>query len=318
MKWAMSCEQYIGESGIDNTLTRPNLHNPTEHIAAPEDAMKNDLILELPPSPGFEFILTAMDVFCRYLFAYRTSRQDAKPVARVIINNMIKHAYLPATFIFDKVTSLRVPSDQTSGWSCRIHPTTRHNKACKTIGKLERKHASLRNAFRIETTARKSFWHKYFNIAFLNYSTSCHASIGCESSRVFHGRSPYNVLELKMSLCPQKHLPQVHKMPKISLNKRKFSSKMFTRTSCKLTSSIKIKRKRTMRKPMPQNWKNGTLCMFCNLKQILKEANFPSQALDGLVTTMLKKPYQATNTRYGKLNWTKTGASSYETATVHA
>ena len=46
-------------------------------------------------------------------------------------------------------------------------------------------------------------WHKYINIADLNYNTSYHTSIGCERSRVFHGRIPYNVLDLKLGIRPQ-------------------------------------------------------------------------------------------------------------------
>ena len=46
-------------------------------------------------------------------------------------------------------------------------------------------------------------WHKYINIAVLNYNTSYHTSIGCEPSRAFHGRIPYNVLDLKLGIRPQ-------------------------------------------------------------------------------------------------------------------
>ena len=46
-------------------------------------------------------------------------------------------------------------------------------------------------------------WHKYINIAVLNYNTSYHNSIGCEPSRVFHCRIPYNVLDLKLGIRPQ-------------------------------------------------------------------------------------------------------------------
>ena len=46
--------------------------------------------------------------------------------------------------------------------------------------------------------------HKYVNIAVLNYNTSYHTSIGREPSRVFHGRVPYNVPDLKMGIRPQK------------------------------------------------------------------------------------------------------------------
>ena len=59
----MSCEQCIRESRIDRSLTRPPLQNPNEHITAPEGAMQIDLVPDLPPSGGYENIVTAMDVF---------------------------------------------------------------------------------------------------------------------------------------------------------------------------------------------------------------------------------------------------------------
>ena len=71
-EWLMSCKQCIRESRIDRSLTRPPLQNPNEHITEPEDAMQIDLVPELPPSGGYENIVTAMDVFSRYSFAYPT------------------------------------------------------------------------------------------------------------------------------------------------------------------------------------------------------------------------------------------------------
>ena len=90
-EWVMSCEQCIRESRIDRSLTRPPLQNPSEQITAPEDALQIDLVPELPPSGGYEDIVTAIDVFSRFLLAYPTSNQDAKTVAQVLINIMTKH-----------------------------------------------------------------------------------------------------------------------------------------------------------------------------------------------------------------------------------
>ena len=77
--------------------------------------------------------------------------------------------------------------------------TTKH---AQTIGLLERSHASIKQALKIETGERRSLWHKYINSAVLNYNTSYHTSIGCEPSRVFHGRIPYNVLDLTLQQRP--------------------------------------------------------------------------------------------------------------------
>ena len=95
----MSSENCIRESRIDCSLTCPLLENPNEDITAPEDTTQIDLVPELPPPGGSENIATILDVFSRYLVAYPTSDQDAKTIAKYIINIMIKHAYLPTTLI---------------------------------------------------------------------------------------------------------------------------------------------------------------------------------------------------------------------------
>ena len=84
----MSCEQCITETRIDRSLTRLSPQKPNKHITAPESAMQVDLVPEIPPAGGYENIVTAMDVFSRYLFACLTSNQDAKTIAKVLMNIM--------------------------------------------------------------------------------------------------------------------------------------------------------------------------------------------------------------------------------------
>ena len=45
-------------------------------------------------------------------------------------------------------------------------------------------------------------WHKYLPLAVSNYNTSYHSTLGCEPSRIFHGRIPYNILDHKLGLNP--------------------------------------------------------------------------------------------------------------------
>ena len=162
----MSCEQCIRESRIDRSLTRPPLQNPNEHITAPEDAMQIDLVLELPPSGGYENIVTAMDVFSRYLFAYPTSNQDAQTIAKVLNNIMTKHAYLPTTLISDKCTAFK--SHVIKGVAGVLGLTLKHatTKHALRIGLLERSPASIKQALKIKTGECRSLWHKYMNNAF--------------------------------------------------------------------------------------------------------------------------------------------------------
>ena len=205
----LSCEQFLRELRINPGLTRPPLQNPNDYITAPEDAKQIGLVPGLPPSGGYENIVAAIDVLSRYLFAYPTSNQDAKTqkVAQVLINIVTKHAYLPTTFISDEGTAFtsHVIKEVASVLGITLkHATTKH---AQTIGLLERSHASIKPALKIETGERRSLWHKYVSIAVLNYNTSYHASIGCEPSRVLHGRIPYNILDLKMGIRPQKIPP---------------------------------------------------------------------------------------------------------------
>ena len=202
-EWVMSCEQCIRESRIHRSFTHPPLQNPNEHITAPKDAMQIDLVAELPPTGGYENIVTAMGVFSRYLFAYPTSNQDAKTIAKVLINILTKHAYLPTTLISDKGTAFmsHVIKEVAGVLGITLkHATT---KRAQTIRLLERSHASIKQALKIETGERRLLLHKYIKIAVLNYNTSYHTSIGCEPSRVFHGRTPYNVLDLTLRIRPQ-------------------------------------------------------------------------------------------------------------------
>ena len=148
----MSCEQRIRELRTGRSLTRPPLQHPNEHNTAPEDAMQIDFVPELPPSGGYEIFVRAMNVFFRYLFVCPTSNQDAKTFAKVLINIMTKHAYLPRTLILDKGTAFmsHVIKEVAGVLGITLkHATTKH---ARTIELLEQSHASIKQALKIETS----------------------------------------------------------------------------------------------------------------------------------------------------------------------
>ena len=205
-EWVMSCKQCIRESRIVRSFNLRPLQNPNEHINAPEDATHFELVPELPPSGGYEDIVIDIDVFSRYLFAYPASNQDAKTIAKVLNYIMTKHDDLPTTLISDKGTAFmsHVLKEVAGVLGITLkHATTKH---AQTIGLLERSHASIKQALKIETGERRSLWHKHVKIAVLNCNTCYHTSIGCEPSRIFHGRLPYKILNSKMGIRP-KQLP---------------------------------------------------------------------------------------------------------------
>ena len=121
----------------------------------------------------------------------------------LLFNIMTKHTYLPTTLISDKGTAFMSHVIKEVAGILGItlkHASTKH---AQTIGLLERSHAPIKEAFKIETGERRSLWHKHINNAVLNYNTSYHTSIDCEPSRLFHCRIPYNVFDLKLGIRPQ-------------------------------------------------------------------------------------------------------------------
>ena len=119
---------------------------------------------------------------------------------------MTKHAYLPTTLITDKGTAFTstiiAEITQILGITVKC-ATTKHPQ---TIGKLERTHASLKTKLKMACGEYRRQWHKYFPLAVLNHNTSYHASIGCEPTRVFHGRIPFNILDHKLGNNPNEQI----------------------------------------------------------------------------------------------------------------
>ena len=261
--------------------------------------MQVDLVPGLPPSGGYENIVTAMDVNSRYLFAYPTSNQDATTVAKVLIIIMTKHAYLPTTLISDKGTPFTSDVIKEVAGVLGItlkHATTKH---AQTIGLLERSHASIKQSLKIETSDRRSLWHKYISIAVLNYNTSCHSSIGCEPSRVFRGRIPYKILDSKMGIRPQKIPTPDSKIAQDVLEQTEMIFQHVRRNA--MQAYINYKAYYDKKKPMPQNLSNLIMFTFYSRKQTTREVKFPSQIFGGSGHTLLRKCYPTINTWYAKL-----------------
>ena len=204
-KWVEGCETCAKDKRVPNTVITPELLNLPEWDLGPEDAMQIDLLSNLPTSGGYQTVMTAIDVFSRYLFAYPLTEATAANVAKVIIDIMTKHSYLPSTLITDKgsafTSKILVEITEILGITLKC-ATTKHPQ---TIGKLERTHASLKTNLKIASGEYRRQWHKYLPLAVLNYNTTYHASIGCEPSKIFHGRTPYNVLDHKLGNNPNKN-----------------------------------------------------------------------------------------------------------------
>ena len=75
-------------------------------------------------------------------------------------------------------------------------------KHAQTIGLRERTHASVKTHLKAATGVFRNNWHKFPPLAVLNHSTTNHASLDCEASRVFHRRKPHIILDFKLGYNP--------------------------------------------------------------------------------------------------------------------
>ena len=148
-KWVEVCEQCARDKGVPIAAITPELPNLPERVLGPEDAMQINLLPNLSLSGGYENVLTAIDVFSRHLFTYLLTDASAINVAKVLIDIMTKHAYLPTTLITDKrnafTSTIIAEFTQILGITLKCAPT----KHPQTIGKLERTHASLKTILKM-------------------------------------------------------------------------------------------------------------------------------------------------------------------------
>ena len=147
--WVRDCEICIHDKRINNTRINPELIHIPEWDLGPEDLMQIDLLRELPPSGGYENIITAIDVFSRYAFAYPVSNPTAVNTAKVIIDIMTRHAYLPSLIITDKgivfVSQVIHEVAEILGINLK-HATTKH---AQTIRVLERAHGTIKTSLKM-------------------------------------------------------------------------------------------------------------------------------------------------------------------------
>ena len=201
--------------------------------------MQIDFLPNLPPSGGYENVLTAIDVFSRSLFAYPLTDASAINVAKALIDIMTKHSYLPTTLITDKGTAFTstifAEITQILGITLKC-ATTKHPQ---TIGKLERTHASLKTNLKMACGEYRRQWQKYLPLAVLNHNTSYHASIGCEPTRVFHGRIPYNILDHKLGNNPNEQINPKTEFAEEIQNRTKLLIDKTKQTLCSRISSTK-------------------------------------------------------------------------------
>ena len=94
-KFVNNCEWCLRAKDVRKETLLPPLQQIYDPCDGPEDLMEIDLVGELPNSNGYRYILTACDVFTRYLFAVPLRHVDSQSVIKALTGIFTQHAYVP-------------------------------------------------------------------------------------------------------------------------------------------------------------------------------------------------------------------------------
>ena len=150
------------------------------------------------PSSPYKYVLTAIDVFTKYLFAVPLTTISAIPMAFAPVSIMFQHSYI----LQEILSQLRnaVVSDIFHELTQLLELKISHAslKYPQTSGVVERAHVALAKI--LETNSNQTFtnWNKYLNLATFIHNTSYHTSIGCAPTVIFHGGDPVKPLGIRL------------------------------------------------------------------------------------------------------------------------
>ena len=166
--------------------------------------MEIDILGPFPSLP-YKYVLTAIDVFSKYLFAVPLTTVSALSVATALLAVMLQHSQKPLEMQTDLGTQFVSESFHELTILLEIKISHASLKHPQTIGVVETAHAALTRILKLNSTQTFTNWHKYLNLATFIHNTSYHTSIGCAPTVIFHWRDPTKPLDLRFySNCIQK------------------------------------------------------------------------------------------------------------------
>ena len=145
------------------------------------------------------------------------------------------------------------------------HATT---KNAQTVGVAERLHATTKTSVKISPEEFRKQWDNYLPLAMSNFKTKCHASIGCERRRRFHGRVIYNVFDHKHGLKLQSGVVPITDFADEVLRRTQILYDKSKRTHAVIQQ---IQKNFATKKRKPHHCKKETTATYYNLAPVSKE-----------------------------------------------
>ena len=135
-----SCLSCLQSKSVNQKTATSPLNPVSSNTSFPADLLEVDIVGQLPKSCSYSYIVTAMDVFTKYLIAQAVTSQSAEVVAKTLMQWFVRHSYIPLGILTDKGSAFTSSLIRELAEMLQIqlnHATVKH---AKTIGLLERSH----------------------------------------------------------------------------------------------------------------------------------------------------------------------------------
>ena len=149
------------------------------------ETLQIDLVGPLK-SPVHRYVLTAIDVFTKYLFAVPLTNVRADTIARELTSIFFRHSYLPKTILSDLGTSFvsALLHELTKLLEIQLeHASLKHPQ---TVGVVERSHSALKRILSLNTNESWNDWFEYVQLTTFVHNTSNPSATDCNRTVFFH------------------------------------------------------------------------------------------------------------------------------------
>ena len=184
-----NCSLCLQIKEIQPSTLKPRLQEITTATSFPRDILQTDIMAAYSTTP-YKYILTAIDVFSKYLFAVPLMTVSAATVVSALVSLMFNHSYSPKEVMSDLGTQFvsEFLHELTKLLEIKNCPASfKHPQTIRVVG---RSYAAVARILNLNNIQAFTNWRKYVPLAAFIHKTSYDTSFGCSPTVLFYGKEP--------------------------------------------------------------------------------------------------------------------------------
>jgi hypothetical protein len=159
-----------------------------------------DLIVNLPPSGGYDAILVVVDRCTKTaIFVPTVSSYSAEMIAELLFDNVVRRGFIPEKIITDRDPKITKSFWKTLARRLNLKHSLTAAWHAQTDGAAERLNQTLETAIRAYVSPQLDNWHESLAMLELAYNTAKNASTGMAPFDLLYVQ-PHNVVERLMGI----------------------------------------------------------------------------------------------------------------------